>query len=69
MSQIFQFSFPTDKFFDFLENTALKTKISMFFQKMRLKGQIRRRYYSFLRRIKKILFFIQIFLFRKRYDI
>ena len=39
MSQIFQFSFPTEKFFDFLEKYYQKTKISLFSQKMRLKGQ------------------------------
>ena len=37
MSQIFQFSFPKEKFFDFLEKYCNKNKNQFIFQKMRLK--------------------------------
>ena len=69
MSQIFQFSFPINKFFDFLEKYCNKNKNQFVFSKDAFKRAKLDDYSTILRRSKKILFFFQIFLFRKRYDI
>ena len=62
MSQIFQFSFPTEKFFDFLEKYCIENKNQFIFQKMRLKEQLDEAIKPFCEDLKNITFLQSIFI-------